>query len=557
MAYLPAGEEDGDYSDEWSLDEDDPPSNNVPQRSEPERTLNNYNRNNSYSNNNGRKNGSLPQPLFSRNVPNREEPSSKFSSSERTPWVPNFAAFPASSFLTAEDYQRAAVRGNLNVIERCLEQGICVDEALRHGWTALMFAGNYVQVEAVGLLLKHGANPKHAVDMYCPLMASCNACSGMDEQVGECVSLLVEAGADVNAKDRHHTTSLMLACREGHVSAVRQLLRLGAAVNAQDSKGWTALTWATQRQRKAIVVELLDAGADCNIQHLDKLTVKDLAAHLPSDEMLALLERRPANIVNSSGDTVIETAKMSATTGQLPAELSHCTLDSGEAQAKLTDLRYGELEVFLIGLDLPHLVRVFQQQLIDLNLLLTLTEQDLISAGVSQVGARKKILDAVQTIHKKDWEPSCLVSIHYNKRITCADAVAMVANSSKHVRYIASTMMYVKGQLRKHPDSITQSTDRVSPAQLLRHAEDAARNAATLQQELRTIQRELRLEMARRNCKPPDLIEQTDKRSRLLSVTSLTAATLAVTLSAVLYLNRETVSEFVSSVVPDFLTRHR
>ena len=36
-------------------------------------------------------------------------------------------------------------------------------------------------------------------------------------------------------------------------------------------------------------MELLDAGADCNMQHLDKLTVKDLAAHLPSDEVNAFV----------------------------------------------------------------------------------------------------------------------------------------------------------------------------------------------------------------------------------------------------------------------------
>ena len=39
-------------------------------------------------------------------------------------------------------------------------------------------------------------------DMYSPLMAVCNACTGTEEQVGRCIKLLVEAGADVNAKDR-------------------------------------------------------------------------------------------------------------------------------------------------------------------------------------------------------------------------------------------------------------------------------------------------------------------------------------------------------------------
>ena len=42
---------------------------------------------------------------------------------------------------------------------------------------------------------------------------------------------------------------------------------------------------ATQRSREPIVVELLDSGADVNIQHSDKLTVLDLAAHLSTDNV--------------------------------------------------------------------------------------------------------------------------------------------------------------------------------------------------------------------------------------------------------------------------------
>lgn len=41
----------------------------------------------------------------------------------------------------------------------------------------------------------------------------------------------------------------------------------------------------------------------------------------------------------------------------------------------------------------------------------------MLQAGVDQVGARKKLLDAVQAVHKKDWQPSSLVSIHFNKQI--------------------------------------------------------------------------------------------------------------------------------------------
>lgn len=41
---------------------------------------------------------------------------------------------------------------------------------------------------------------------------------------------------------------------------------------------------------------------------------------------------------------------------------------------------------------------------------------------------------------------------------SCADAIAMIANISKHIRYVASTATYVKEQLKRHPESVMQAT---------------------------------------------------------------------------------------------------
>ncbi|KAH9504819.1 hypothetical protein Btru_062029 [Bulinus truncatus] len=198
----------------------------------------------------------------------------------------------------------------------------------------------------------------------------------------------------------------MLASREGHSRVVQTLIDHGAEVNKTDGRGWTALTWAVQRYRKNVVICLLNSGADPNIQHNDKLTVVELAATFPTNEMLELLLKGNTKEIKTS----------------------NCTVDLARTQPKCEDLK-----VFLLGLDFPHLVEVFQQQLVDLSLLMTLTEEDLIQIGVDQVGARKKILDAVNAIHKKDWQPSSLISFHYNKKLSCADVIAVMANTSKHL----------------------------------------------------------------------------------------------------------------------------
>mmetsp|Transcript_14721 Transcript_14721/g.23807 ORF Transcript_14721/g.23807 Transcript_14721/m.23807 type:complete len:897 (-) Transcript_14721:44-2734(-) len=60
----------------------------------------------------------------------------------------------------------------------------------------------------------------------------------------ECVKLLLEAKADVNAKDKDGTNSLMAASARGHLDVVSALLGAGANVNEQNADGHTALMFA-------------------------------------------------------------------------------------------------------------------------------------------------------------------------------------------------------------------------------------------------------------------------------------------------------------------------
>ena len=56
--------------------------------------------------------------------------------------------------------------------------------------------------------------------------------------------LLIDAKADVNAKDKDQTNSLMAAAAQGHADIVELLLKAGAAVNEQNVDGHTALMFA-------------------------------------------------------------------------------------------------------------------------------------------------------------------------------------------------------------------------------------------------------------------------------------------------------------------------
>jgi len=70
---------------------------------------------------------------------------------------------------------------------------------------------------------------------------------------------LLEAGADVNAREGSET-ALMMAAGHGHAKACLLLLENGADVGAKNSMGWTALHWAAFSDAQ-ICAALLEKGA--------------------------------------------------------------------------------------------------------------------------------------------------------------------------------------------------------------------------------------------------------------------------------------------------------
>ncbi|KAG8225218.1 hypothetical protein J437_LFUL012693 [Ladona fulva] len=76
-----------------------------------------------------------------------------------------------------------------------------------------------------------------------------------------CVHLLVQAGAQLDATDRDHSTPLMLAVRAGHNDVVAYLVRAGACVTLKGSEGMTALHLACKSGNLESAQELIAAGS--------------------------------------------------------------------------------------------------------------------------------------------------------------------------------------------------------------------------------------------------------------------------------------------------------
>lgn len=116
----------------------------------------------------------------------------------------------------------------------------------------------------VTLLLEFGANP-NAVDGggHTPLYSACNATEGREDERAEVVRLLAESGADVNANHGvKRCAPLHMAARRGSVSVANVLLEYGADIEARDSDGDTPLRRAINCGKPEAAAFLLSRGAE-------------------------------------------------------------------------------------------------------------------------------------------------------------------------------------------------------------------------------------------------------------------------------------------------------
>jgi xanthine/CO dehydrogenase XdhC/CoxF family maturation factor len=68
----------------------------------------------------------------------------------------------------------------------------------------------------------------------------------------------------VKVQDKDRSMALIQASRDGDETAARLLIDEGADINARDKDGWTALISASLNSHKAVAQLLIDKGADIN-----------------------------------------------------------------------------------------------------------------------------------------------------------------------------------------------------------------------------------------------------------------------------------------------------
>jgi ankyrin repeat protein len=104
------------------------------------------------------------------------------------------------------------------------------------------------------------------------------------------VTIFLDCGADVNAKDGRGGTALMYASDNGLMSMVELLLRHRAiVVDASDDYGWTALNAASFGGHADVVRILLNHGANDNAVDISGKTAMDYATEEGFADVVQLL----------------------------------------------------------------------------------------------------------------------------------------------------------------------------------------------------------------------------------------------------------------------------
>lgn len=107
---------------------------------------------------------------------------------------------------------------------------------------------------------------------------------------------LLGAGADLDARDRHGETALMLAAHRGHGDIAALLVEVGADLNVTAKYNLTALMLAIVAGHTAVARLLIQAGADLDVRGTGApgfagKTAYDLAIAREMTELYADLRR--------------------------------------------------------------------------------------------------------------------------------------------------------------------------------------------------------------------------------------------------------------------------
>ncbi|XP_014286333.1 ankyrin repeat, SAM and basic leucine zipper domain-containing protein 1 [Halyomorpha halys] len=327
----------------------------------------------------------------------------------------------------------AVIKDDINEVEKLINKEVVNYQSKKYGcWSALMHACSRGHVEMVELLLKNKADPKEHFQLMTPLHCVCDSSCADELALLNCISLLLDRGANLNAKDWYSLSPLSFAVKRNKEKVVLKLLSLGCDVDSEDTDGWTAIFYAVDGGHTNLVQILKDAGASLyRIDHKGR-SLYDIAS--------AKFYKGIAEMVNTSDklvdvDDIIDKFRNYRRMSNYEYILS-----------ELPDKKKGRFFGFqsdaarwIHGIGLETLVKLFIDKEIQLGQILTMDDKELKEIGVTFSYDRIKIRYCVQNFHQHSWGKNCLREI--KKDLDLNFAAQMMCNVLKQM-HIVSTSTY-------------------------------------------------------------------------------------------------------------------
>ena len=156
------------------------------------------------------------------------------------------------------DIFEASCIGNHDEVAKILENDPeILNSFSADGFTALGLASFFGHLHLVKLLLDKGANPNIASNNQFKVAPIHSACAISNLEITE---LLIQHGADVNAKQMQGVTPLHSAVHNGQTKLSKLLIDNGAEINAKTDNGETPLFMAKEKNFQETAELLINHG---------------------------------------------------------------------------------------------------------------------------------------------------------------------------------------------------------------------------------------------------------------------------------------------------------
>jgi ankyrin repeat protein len=206
----------------------------------------------------------------------------------------------------------AASANDLEMVRLFVDKGLDVNAATRRGDTALHFAAGAGNLAMVKLLLSKGASVNVASHESIQVRKGPIGLNHLTALMyaapygtPDLVSTLIDAGAQVNAKDIRDMTPLMLAVSSEtqNPKVVKLLLAKGADVKSKSVMGETALDWAKKFGNPEVIRLLQEAGAPASAEeHAAAAAALETGdANAAMGKAVALLQKSSTEFFKESG----------------------------------------------------------------------------------------------------------------------------------------------------------------------------------------------------------------------------------------------------------------